>query len=175
MSLYCRAPSADELVRMKCSIDVCSAHRSKVRAYVLSDANKEMIRTKLMEDGGHAEPDFLSAILEFVPIAQPRLTVLHDAAGIRCDREGCLHQASWQIALKFKMMWQRKESDKPLVAVLTNLCVCDEHRLATTVSDVFDGEGRSKTLGWLNSHGVSMPEMDAEIEFVPMIDGRGLT
>lgn len=179
LRLNCVAPGVVQPVTMDCSIKVCARHKDDVRAYVLSDRNKETIRISLTE-GGYHEPDFFTARLEFVPVAVPEdkrdvSTVLHvQGRQVCCDRAGCANPAKWQVKQLFPMMWQRG-AGQPMVEALTNICVCDRHRRETRAADFLDEESRSRTLAWLAKHGVSMPDFDrSEIEFLPLIDGRRL-
>jgi hypothetical protein len=170
--LNCCAPSVTELVSMNASIKVCPRHRNDadVRAYIFSEKNKETIRTSLME-GGHHEPDFLSARIEFVPLPPPK-TVLHAQTAPGCDRAGCFEPAGWQVKLRLRMMFQRGKGDH-MIETLTNLRVCATHREDTKVEGLLDTEGRSATLAFLAERGFSMPDFDtAEVAFVPLVNGR---
>lgn len=176
LRVNCVAPGVVQPVAMDCSIKVCERHREEVRLFVLSDRNRETIRTSLME-GGYHEPDFMTARLEFVPVAAPvekqeERTVLHvRGPTVCCDRAGCANPAKWQIKQRFRMMWQRGKG-RPMVEALTNMCVCDKHRNETKAADFLDADSRSATLGWLSKHGVSLPDFDtSEIAFIPMTDG----
>lgn len=174
LHINCVAPGVVEPVHMNSTIKVCDRHKDDklVRDYLLSPRNRDVIMTSLME-GGHHEPDFLTARIEFVPLPRKPL-VIEMPKGVICDRDGCGKPARFQIKQLFRMMWQRGKG-KPLVEALTNLCVCEDHRRETTVADVMDGEGRSATLAFLASRGVAMPDFDtAEIAFEPLLDGKRL-
>lgn len=72
MHVNCVSPGLAEIVHMECTVKVCDRHKDKVRPYLLSPRNRAIICTSLMENG-HAEPDFLSARIEFVPLkSQPK-------------------------------------------------------------------------------------------------------
>jgi len=165
------APGVRYPVRTQCSIQVCERHKDEkaVRAYVLSDKNREQIITATME-GGHPEPDFLTARVIFEPIA-PSTLAIHAAPAPTCDRDGCRNAARWQIKERFRMMWQRGKGE-PQVEVLTSLCVCDEHKALSRPADLRDKESKSRTLTWLNARGVSMPDFKTmTLGFVPL-DGK---
>lgn len=159
-------------IRTMCSIKVCEQHKSEqdVRAYLLSDHNREQIIAAVTEQG-HPEPDFFTAKIIFERIEPEMLTILALSAVI-CDRDECRKSARWQVKQRFRMMWQRGKG-VPQVEVLTNICVCDEHKALTRAADFLDKESKSGTLAWLNSRGVLMPDFKTmEIAFVPLHDGK---
>lgn len=165
------APGVRYPVRMNGSIQVCERHKNMlvVREYYLNDANREVITTTLV-DAGHPEPDFLSARIIFEPLEVKHAAILAAPPAI-CDRAGCAKAARWQIKQRFRMLWQKGKGE-PQVEVLTKMCVCDEHKAVTTAKDFTDRESLSSTRAWLNSRGVSLPDLKTmEIAFVP-IDGK---
>ncbi len=173
LRIMCCAPGVKELVRMNCSIEVCEKHKDQVREFVLSDRNRKTI-TNGLTDGGFPEPDFLTAQVMFVPIEKP-ITILHNPSGqLRCDRSCCVEPAVWQIALAFKMTWQTRAKDKPLIKSLTDMCVCNEHRDGLQASDLLDDPAnRAATVGYLARQGVATPNLtDVEIEFIPIFGDR---
>jgi hypothetical protein len=167
------APGVRYPIRMNGSIKVCEQHKSEpsVRAYYLNDRNRETIITHLTE-AGHPEPDFLTAKIIFEPM-EVRHSVLLAAPPLTCDREGCKRVARWQVKQRFRMFWQKGKGE-PQVEALTNIVVCDHHKPLTTASHFKDPESLKSTRAWLNSRGVSMPDLKtSEIAFEP-IDGKRL-
>jgi hypothetical protein len=166
------APGVRYPIRTMCSIQVCERHKSEkdVRGYLLSPQNREQITTAIME-GGHPEPDFLTAKVLFEPLER-RALMIHAMPPPSCDRDGCTKAARWQIKQLFRMLWQRGKG-KPEVQVLTNFCVCDEHKASARPADLLDPDSKSATLAWLNARGVSMPDFKTmELGFVPLHGGK---
>jgi len=63
-------------IGMDCTIVTCDAHQDDVKAYLLSDENRETITTTLMEQAGTLEPDYLTARVEFLPIQREPIEVV---------------------------------------------------------------------------------------------------
>lgn len=173
--LDCVRPGQRETTRHNCSIRVCHRHKDEalVKAYILQPQNRETITVSLNE-AGHGEPDFFSAKVIFDPIENDFRHVLAapPPAFVRCDRDGCAKPAKWQIFQAFRMLWQRGRG-KHEVKVLTNLCVCDEHKALTFAADFKDKQSESTTRAWLNAKGVSMPDFRTmEIGFTPVSTAR---
>lgn len=171
----CVLPGKREPVRANCTIKVCHRHKNEelVRGYILNPQNRETITVSLL-DAGHGEPDWFSAKVLFDPIEQDFRNVLAAPPPpvIRCDRDGCRKIAKWQIYQAFRMMWQRGRG-KPEVRVLTNLCVCDEHKAQTFAADFKTKESEAATRAWLNAKGVSMPDFRTmEIGFLLIMEKR---
>lgn len=171
----CVAPGVRIPVRANCTIKVCLRHRSEelVRNYIMSPQNRETITVSLL-DAGHGEPDWFSAKVFFDPISQDIRNVLANPPPpvIRCDRDGCRKVAKWQIYQAFRMIWQRGRGPHE-IKVLTNLCVCDEHKALTTPAAFKDRESESSTRAWLNAIGVSMPDFKTmQVGFAPITDTR---
>lgn len=166
------APGNKYPVRTHCSICVCEKHRDEdlVKRYLLQPQNRETITTAIMEDG-HPEPDFFTLQVIFEPL-DVRNAALLRSPPIKCDRADCTKIARWQIEQLFRMIWQ-KGKGRPSIKVLTNLCVCDEHKALARPADLRDKKAESKTRGWLAARGVSLPDFKTmELGFVPINDGR---
>lgn len=171
----CVRPGERTPIRCDCTIKVCHRHRieDEVRKYILADQNREAITVTLM-DAGHGEPDWLSAKVIFDPIGNDIRHVLAAPPPpvIRCDREGCSKVAHWQVFQSFRMLWQRGRG-KPMIKVLTNICVCDEHKAITSPAAFKDKESESSIRAWLAMKGVSMPDFRTmEVGFAPIGDRR---
>lgn len=170
----CVLPGLRETVRTNSTIKVCERHRSEelVKGYIMQPQNRETITTVLME-GGHGEPDWFSSKVLFDPLDQNIINVLADPPRVvHCDRDGCKKVAHWQIYQAFRMLWQRGRG-KPEIKVLTNLCVCDEHKALVRSADFKDRESESTTRAWLAMKGVSMPDFKTmEVGFAPITDRR---
>lgn len=165
------APGVRYPIRMNCTIAVCEKHKveANVRAYVLNDKNRETIHTSLV-DHGHPEPDWLSTRILFEPKALDHAALLATPPAM-CVCDGCKAPARWQVKQRFRMFWQKGRGD-PQVEALTNITLCEAHKAQTTRHQFMDKESLSSTRAWLNSRGVSMPDLKTmEIAFVP-IDGR---
>lgn len=174
LHVNCCAPGVTRAVKMKSSIICCNRHRLDVKDYVLSDRNKDVIATKLIE-GGYPEPDFLSARIEFVPLP-PTRTVLHAqgpaVAPVPCDRAECERPARWQIKQVFRLAWQ-KGTGRPLIEALTKMCVCDRCRELVRPRDLMDPEDKAATQAWLVSRGILNADFKTmQVGFEPMVDGE---
>lgn len=91
---------------------------------------------------------------------------------VPCDRDGCVYPAKHQVVVALWMLGRAK-SKKPATKVLTNLCVCEVHKMDTTASDLLDNDGKSMMLGVLSHRGFTLPDFKtAEIEFEPIRNGR---
>lgn len=92
---------------------------------------------------------------------------------VTCDREPCAMPAKYQVVLGFWRIGQRK-TRKPATKVLTNLCVCEVHRLDLSAPDLLaDRDVKSSLLGQLTTRGFPMPDFkSASIEFEPMKNNR---
>src|SRR5262249_2148419 len=78
------------------SVQVCDAHRKAAIDYVLSDANKDEI-TRAFAETGLARPDWSSATVGFVPIANPEPDAPEKPVDVvtPCDRDGCVLPAKF--------------------------------------------------------------------------------
>lgn len=159
LHLECPMPGgAKHLLKFKCAIEVCDAHREDVRPWVLSEENKDRVTMGVM-DAGYHEPDFLTARIEFLPIEGRDIAVLQG-----CCREGCSRIAKYRIKRKFFAIGRR---DMALEA-MTNLWVCEDHKRITKAADLLMGDDRPRTFEWLQAQGILMPDLDrSELEFVP--------
>lgn len=172
LHVVCRAPGGiGHLVKMRCTIKVCDKHRDDVRPYVLSDENRESIRTGLMESG-FPEPDFLSARIEFVPIVAEPVAVVKPRfvdKVMACDRGGCAHPARWQIKQLFWHMANRGRGPHA-IELLSNLYVCEAHRKETKPEHLLMDDDREQTRHLLVRRGLLLPDMDRmKLEFVPLV------
>lgn len=171
LHLNCPSPGMSHAVSMHSTIQVCEKHKDDVRAYVLSDQNRERIRDGLM-DSGLPEPDFFTARIELIPLPKEPLIDMVIPI-IPCDREGCKNPAKWRIKQKFRALWQGGIG-APRAEALTNLYVCDKHKKETKAKDLLDDESRKETTLYLQDQGMLLPDLDGMIlEFVP-VDGQPL-
>lgn len=132
LHLNCVAPGVVVATHMKSGIEVCDTHKDDklLRDYILSNENRERITTWLMEQGGHPEPDFLTARIEFFAIER---SVVHAQPAIpkpQCDRSDCADLATHQVKLAFRMRYQRGKG-QPIIDYLTNRVVCGKHAMMT--------------------------------------------
>lgn len=92
---------------------------------------------------------------------------------VTCDRDGCVMPAKHQIVFGFWRIGQRK-TKRPATKVLSNLCVCEVHKLDLEPKDFMaDNDFKASMLGQLSARGFPMPDFNsAVLEFEPIVKGR---
>lgn len=172
---------AVRLLSFESTIKTCARHQSL--PYFFSDQNRQAIHDQCLANG-YGHPVFGTARLEFKPIERGRnvlelhtvpdivLGVDHGYEIARCDREGCANPAKYQVVQQFKCIGALPKS-KPIVQLLTVICVCEKHRKLTRPGDFQDEDFRKRTKKRLNDAGILLPDLDNfRLEFVPLVDGQ---
>ncbi len=92
---------------------------------------------------------------------------------VPCDRDGCVFPAKHQIVFGFWSIGQKK-TKRPATKVLSNLCVCEVHKLDLQPQDFMaDNDIKAMLLGALSLRGFPMPDFkSAVLEFEPIVKGR---
>lgn len=161
--LECQGTDERRLLKFHSTIECCDEHQANVKPWVLSDQNREIITTLLMERG-YAEPNFLTANIEFLPIGHEPLMVIEP-----CNRSGCAKPAQWRIVQVIPHITGAEKAAK----LTTNLCVCDEHRQETKAADLLDPASKAATHAFLKRHNLSMRSLNRmRLEFEPLTGGQ---
>lgn len=155
----CQGTDERRLLKFKSSLECCDVHKGQVKPWVLSDANREQITTTMMERG-YPEPNYLTAVIEFVPVGRDPMVVIEP-----CNREGCTKHAKWRVIQVIPHLTKPGEKAR----LTTNLAVCDEHKAVTKPADLLDPESKAATHKALRKLGVTLHSLNRmRLEFEPV-------
>ncbi|HSV24364.1 MAG TPA: hypothetical protein VLJ17_15215 [Xanthobacteraceae bacterium] len=159
LHIECQGVGIGRALSLISTIECCDEHRENVKPYVLSDANREAITTKLMDEG-YPEPNFLTARIEFKPI-EDRGPVAVET----CNREGCTEFARWRIVQAIPHMTKIGDVER----LRTNLVVCDKHKAEVVPADLLDPESKAATHRALKARGLALRSLKRmKLEFEAM-------
>lgn len=159
LQIECQGTDERRVLGFKSSIECCDEHRVNVKPWVLSDENREVITTNLMERG-YPEPNFITAQIEFLPIEREPLL-----ASVPCDRHECTKPAKWRVIQVIPHISRPRDP----VRLTTSLCVCDEHKVDTGPEALLDPESRAITHKALKRRGLTLRSLDRmKLDFEPV-------
>lgn len=162
LHIECQAPGKKHLLAFATTIECCDEHQAKVKAYVLSDENREKLSDLLM-DNGYPEPNYLTARIEFRPVSREPVI-----AAENCNRGDCSEIARWRIVQAIPHVAKIGE----VVRLPTNLCVCDRHKDETKPSDLLDPQSRAITHKALRERGLGLRSLNRmRLEFEALRGG----